>query len=297
MPPIPTTDVTTRPLRRSTRVVSHPYYGPRPAATRSVPAQLGDGDLDLNAAYRHKKLFAPIPHHEAIEDSGVEDINTWFNAGRGLTLAIPGWKLKSELPIIKQYNKFVRRATKVSALVFELQYDLEEPTILSQRLLHSHLHSTYDMIGPYIPKAPHQELVTMLQKHNSERLLSRLAAIGVVDIHRFAILAGLCHQQNDTYIPLVLLALGVRSESESSTALVTLMQRWVIRTTEALKHESAIARIIFYGHLFSTVRGILWHRELITPMPRIIVELLDPRAYQFEGLVARIMDARRVENA
>ncbi|KIY65253.1 hypothetical protein CYLTODRAFT_492478 [Cylindrobasidium torrendii FP15055 ss-10] len=297
MPAIQSDDVVTRRLRRSTRVVSHPYLpGSHPAA-HSVPPQLAAGDPDLDAGYRHLQVFAPIPQHEAVDDSAVEDINNWFDAGRGLPLIIPGWKLKTELPIVRQYRKFVRNATKVSALDFELQYNLEEPTILSRRLLHAHLHSAYDMITPYIPKIPHQELTTVLQKHNGERLLSRLAAIGVVDIHRFAILAGLCHQQNDSYVPLLLLALGVRSESESSSALITLMQRWVIRTTEALKHESVIARIIFYGQLFTTVRRILWHRELVSPMPRIIVELLDPRAYQFEGLVARVMDTTAAAGA
>ncbi|KIY60566.1 hypothetical protein CYLTODRAFT_460688, partial [Cylindrobasidium torrendii FP15055 ss-10] len=98
-----------------------------------VDNQLLPGDPDNVEDYRIKQWFAKIPMG-AVDDEGLYDINLWFEqAVRGLRMTIPKWKVKTELPVLRSYKRFVHDVMQVAPVQFNLPDDFVDTNIFAIR--------------------------------------------------------------------------------------------------------------------------------------------------------------------
>lgn len=129
----------TRRLRRQTAAPPNTFSQPRrlvpslQVGTGVVANQLLPGDPDNIEDHRVKQWFGQIPLG-AVDEDGEREIKVWFHqCVRGLRMTTPKWKLKTELPVLRAFRKFVQEVMEVVPVQFNLPADFVNTNIFAKR--------------------------------------------------------------------------------------------------------------------------------------------------------------------
>ncbi|KIY61015.1 hypothetical protein CYLTODRAFT_460210 [Cylindrobasidium torrendii FP15055 ss-10] len=250
-----------------------------------VSPQLPTGDPDLDRGYRHTVETDCIPHREG-PSFCADDLEQWL---RGViarsTIVIPKWKIHSEVAVTSSFADYVEACLTAAPSQFRPE-EFIRPSAVAQRFVLAQVLAAYAAIGSYVPKFIHPDLTTLFRKYDGQEVLDLLEEVGVDNLHKFSIMSILFNQRVDTYIPILLLAMGFGAEtSSSSRTLIVLMQRVFCHATNNLGHKSLTARIIFQTELQERMQRFLWEMERDSPMPQYRNDLCDDVSRRFEEIV------------